>query len=320
MGKMRNRRRIWLYASILAIALMFLASCDFLFSPPDGTGDGSSQTGAATGIEAFRNHEDVIATAINDEVNYFEVNGNKPVFTDTEKTSEYTGTHLSELDALKRVGAAWGSYNATELSTDDREPSLDTEPTGWHQNRYDGQWLMNRCHLIGYQISGLNDEPRNLMSGTRSFNVGDGMVKWENLVANHMKEFDGTEGYGLHHVMYRIKPDFHEDNLLAHGIYMEADCLECDEIDFNVYVMNREPGVTIDYRTGDNWANGEETPVEDEVPIDEATYVINTNSDIFHKLDCSRLPDTLNDNYDLTDETRDNLVAEGYKPCGSCKP
>ena len=172
------------YASILAIALMFLASCDFLFSPPDGTGDGSLQTGAATGIEAFRNHEDVIATAINDEVNYFEVNGNKPVFTDTEKTSEYTGTHLSELDALKRVGAAWGSYNATELPTDDREPSLDTEPTGWHQNRYDGQWLMNRCHLIGYQISGLNDEPRNLMSGTRSFNVGDGMVKWENLVAN----------------------------------------------------------------------------------------------------------------------------------------
>ncbi len=324
MGKRENRRRIWLLATILAIALVFLASCDFLFGPPDGTEDGSGSSSeipanVTTGIEAFKNHEDVIATAMNDEVNYFEVNNNNPTFTDGEKTTEYF-LDLSDLDNLGRVGTVWGSFNADKLPKDEREPNLDTEPTGWHQNRYNGQWLMNRCHLIGYQISGLNDVKENLMSGTRSFNVGDGMVQWENKVKNHLKENDGTEGEELHHMMYRVTPDFHGDNLFAHGVYMEADCIECNEDDFYVYVMNREPGVTIDYRTGENWANGEEIPVEDEVALEDATYILNTRSHLFHNLNCESAPSESSKDYKLTDKTREEVIAEGYEPCSKCNP
>ena len=323
MNNRGNWKRLWIVSIVLSIALMLLASCDFLFGPPEEEDRGSGSeipVDAASGIDAFKNHEPVITTSYSEEVNYFEVNNNKPTFTDEEKTEEYF-LELSDLDNLKRVGVAWGSFNADKLpNPDDERTNLDTEPTGWHQARYNGQWLLNRCHIIGYQISGLNDEPKNLMSGTRSFNVGDGMVQWENKVANHLKENDGAEGYPLHHIMYRVTPDFADNNLFAHGVYMEADCIECNEIDFNVYVMNREPGITIDYRTGENWANGEEPPVKDEITLEEATFILNINSETFHKLNCSRAPKPDSDSYELTDLSREDIIAEGYSPCGICKP
>lgn len=184
------------------------------------------------------------------EALYFQVNGNRPSFSQDEYAMAEEGTFISltELDGLGRTGAACGCFDYDSMPTGERE-ALKTNPSGWVQNRYDivsGGWLYNRSHQLGFQISGLQDEPRNLMTGTRQFNV-DGMLPFENKVAEHMRENID------HDVLYKVTPDFHGSDLLAHGAYMETDCLDCDEIDFAVYVRNIQTGIYIDYSTGDNW-------------------------------------------------------------------
>lgn len=122
------------------------------------------------------------------------------------------------------------------------------KPTGWHTVKYDcvdGKYLYNRCHLIGFQLAGENANEKNLVTGTRYLNV-DGMLPFENMVADYVKETN-------HHVLYRVTPIFEGDNLLASGVLMEAASVEDDEIRFNVYVYNVQPGVNIDYATGDSW-------------------------------------------------------------------
>lgn len=109
----------------------------------------------------------------------------------------------------------------------------------------DGKGLYNRCHLIGFQLAGENANEKNLVTGTRYLNV-DGMLPFENMVADYVKETN-------HHVLYRVTPIFEGDNLLASGVLMEAASVEDDEIRFNVYVYNVQPGVNIDYATGDSW-------------------------------------------------------------------
>jgi len=122
------------------------------------------------------------------------------------------------------------------------------KPTGWHTVKYDcidGKYLYNRCHLIGFQLAGGNANEENLITGTRYLNV-DGMLPFENMVADYVKDTN-------HHVLYRVTPIFEGDNLLASGVLMEAASVEDNEIRFNVYVYNVQPGVNIDYATGDSW-------------------------------------------------------------------
>lgn len=173
------------------------------------------------------------------------------------------------------------------------------------------------------QYSGLNDDERNLMSGTRSFNV-DGMLPWENLIADHMREYDGEAGHELHQVLVRVTPDFEGDNLFAHGVIMEADCIQCDDVDYAYYIINWEPGVTIDYRTGENWANGEDvTPPEEEDPStlpDAVEYVLNTNSGTFHLPSCHHAESMSDANRREITAPRSWMVQQGYNPCGVCNP
>lgn len=251
---------------------------------------------------------------------FIQMHGNVPYFTDENyEYAEEKGNfiELSELDSLGRTGVTWGLFSFYTMPTEDRE-GLDTEPSGWIQNRYEsdiveGGWLYNRAHQLGFQISGLNDVPENLMTGTRVFNV-EGMLPFENMVADHLNEEHD------HEILYRVSPYFEDDNLLASGVLMESDCLDCDDsADLCVFIFNVQPGIIIDYSTGENWLSMD-LPPEDDVTIEEATFILNINSKVFHVLDCSKAPSSDSKNYQLTDMSYDEAVEAGYTPCGICKP
>lgn len=137
------------------------------------------------------------------------------------------------------------------MPTEERESISSVEPTGWINVEYDGGYLYNRCHLIGFQLTGENANEKNLITGTRFMNV-EGMLPFENLVADYIDET-------LNHVLYRVTPDFQGDELVARGVQMEAYSIEDngEGVCFNVYVYNIQPGVGIDYSTGESWVLGE---------------------------------------------------------------
>ena len=200
------------------------------------------------------------------------------------------------------------------MPTEPRGEIGSVKPTGWHTVRYDdlidGMYLYNRCHLIGFQLTGENANRQNLITGTRYMNV-DGMLPFENLVADYVKE---TEN----HVLYRVTPVFEGNNLVASGVQMEAQSVEDkgEGVCFNVYVYNNQPGVTIDYATGDSWAS-------DEAPADtgkESTYILNTSSRKFHKPDCGSVETISPSNKKSYTGTREELINQGYEACGKCKP
>ncbi|MDD7254414.1 DNA/RNA non-specific endonuclease [Bullifex porci] len=242
-------------------------------------------------------------------------NDNVPYFTAADYGKARSGyfMELSPLDELGRVGSNWGCFDYAHMPTEERT-SLSTKPTGWVQKSYEivsGRYLYNRSHIIGFQICGLNDEKRNLMTGTRAFNAGENsMLTFENMTADHMRE------NRTHHVLYRVTPDFEGSNLLAYGVLIESDCLECDDnADYCVYILNQQDGITIDYRTGDNWLTGENEDI-----TGDWTYILNTGTKKFHLLTCSGAPSPSSKNYQLTDKTKSQVIDEGYSPCGICKP
>ncbi len=193
------------------------------------------------------NTSDVISIPSYDNQPYKEVNNNKPTFTDSEK--ELTEKEeYSDLDSLGRVGVAFALVSKSTMPTTKRGSIGMIKPAGWHTVKYDfvdGKYLYNRCHLIAHQLTGQNANPKNLMTCTRSMNV-DGMLPFENKVANYIKETNN-------HVLYRVTPVFDGDNLVANGAYMEAYSIEDKgKLSFNVYVYNVQKGVTIDYKTGES--------------------------------------------------------------------
>lgn len=288
--------------ALTAIALtIVLTGCEFLMNlPMFGNEESSSDPNVKTAL----------VTVLNDNVPYF----TEEDYTYAKKNGPFT--ELSPLDSRGRVGVCWGLFDYEHMPTYVREP-LHTEPTGWQQKKYDtsivpGEWLYARAHLLAFQLSGYQDNPLNLMTGTREFN-NEGMLPFENMAADHLREERD------HSILYRVTPDFGDGNLLAYGVTMESDCLDCDEAEYCVYIANIQPGISIDYATGNNWLSSE-TPPEDDVTIDEATYILNTNSKKFHLKDCSGAPDETSANYKLTDKTREELLAEGYSACGICNP
>lgn len=191
---------------------------------------------------------------------YIVINENVPLFSETDlSTSSYE--YYSELDALGRCGTAYACISTDLMPTEERGSIGSVKPTGWHLIKYDvvdGKYLYNRCHLIGYQLSGENANTKNLITGTRYMNV-DGMLPFENMVADYIKETGN-------HVMYRVTPVFEEDNLLASGVEMEAQSVEDkgEGIQFHVYCYNVQPGVTIDYATGESSYEGRQEITESE--------------------------------------------------------
>lgn len=179
---------------------------------------------------------------------YIEINNNKPYFTEEDYTKE-SFEKYSDLDDLGRCGVAFANISKSIMPKEgeERESISNVKPTGWVQEKYDGEYLYNRCHLIGYQLSGENDNELNLITGTRYFNV-EGMLPFENKVAEYIEENQEN------HVLYRVTPVFEKDNLLAKGVEIEAYSIEDngEGICFNVFIYNVEPGININYSTGES--------------------------------------------------------------------
>ena len=184
---------------------------------------------------------------------YVEIDGNQPGFTEKEKTKK-SFERYSELDSLGRCGVAYANVGKDLMPTKKRGSIGKVKPSGWHTVKYDivdGKYLYNRCHLIGYQLTAENANEKNLITGTRSMNV-DGMLPFENMVADYVKE-TGND------VLYKVTPVFEGKDLLARGVQIEAYSVEDkgDGICFNVFVYNVQPGIRIDYATGESKKDSE---------------------------------------------------------------
>ena len=244
------------------------------------------------------------------------INGGVPFFTAAEIEGT-EGVSYSALDRLGRCGTAVGRLGPETVPTDKRGPIGDVKPTGWHTVRYDGliedRYLYNRCHLIGYQLAGANADERNLITGTRYLNVS-GMLPYENRVSAYIGETGN-------HVLYRVSPVYEGENLLASGVLMEARSLEDGGrgLRFCVYAHNVQPGIVIDYSDGESRAgDGAESAAPGAYA--QPRYVLNTNSQRFHRPDCPSVEEIRPRNRQNFYGSRDEAVALGYTPCGRCKP
>lgn len=251
------------------------------------------------------------------------LNNNKPNFS----KSDYTTTSFekySKLDSLGRCGVCHACIGKDLMPTEERGEIGQIKPTGWHTIRYDDlisdKYLYNRCHLIGYQLTGENANERNLITGTRYLNV-TGMLPYENSVADYIEETGN-------HVLYRVTPDFRGKELVAHGVQIEGYSVEDKGkgICFNVYCYNVQPGIVIDYATGDSHRENEAatTTAKKQTTKNsdgkEYTYILNTNTKKFHYSTCSAVKQMKDKNKKESNKSRDQIIAEGYSPCGICNP
>ncbi len=253
---------------------------------------------------------------------YVAVNNNIPYFTDEEHTTT-SFEKYSYLDSLGRCGVAFANIGVDIMPTEERDSIGSVKPSGWHTVKYenvDGKYLYNRCHLIGYQLSGENANEKNLITGTRYMNV-NGMLPFENMVADYVKETKN-------HVLYRVTPIFEGNNLLATGVLMEALSMEDngDGICFNVFCYNEQPGITINHTNGDSKANETLTssapktvsPTAQNEPSNN--YIANKNTQKFHYTHCSSVKKMKEENKKYLSCTRDQAISQGYSPCGNCNP
>lgn len=245
---------------------------------------------------------------------YTVLNDNVPDFSADDFTSDSFETY-SDLDELGRCGIAYANIGQDLMPTEKRGNIGQVKPSGWHTIKYDnvdGKYLYNRCHLIGYQLTAENANEKNLITGTRYLNT-EGMLPFENMVADYIKETDN-------HVLYRVTPVFDGDNLVASGVQMEAESVEDDGdgIQFNVLCYNIQPGISIDYATGDSWlSDGSESG---NAATETAEYILNINSKKFHKPSCSSVSQMNEANKQVYTGSRDDLIAQGYEACKKCNP
>lgn len=209
---------------------------------------------------------------------YVAINGNTPDFPFDELTDESFETY-SELDTLGRCGTAVANVGKDLMPTEKRGNISSVKPTGWQISKYDfvdGKYLYNRCHLIGFQLTGENANEGNLITGTRYMNV-DGMLPFENMIDDYVDET-------LNHVLYRVTPIYKGDDLIARGVQMEAWSVEDqgEGICFNVFAYNVQPGVEIDYATGNNWLSGKKGAGSQKTEATKGEIRGNRNSHIYH--------------------------------------
>lgn len=246
---------------------------------------------------------------------YVEINNNIPQFSDEDKARS-SFEEYSPLDSLGRCGVAFALIGTETMPTEERGSIGEVRPAGWHTVRYnmvvEGNYLYNRCHLLGYQLSGENANECNLITGTRYLNT-EGMLPFENEIADYV-DLTGN------HVLYRVTPIYDGDNLVASGVQMQAYSVEDNGagVSFNVYCYNVQPSISIDYATGDSALVGE-TTLKTTQSV-EADYVLNTNSKKFHTPTCSSVDDMKESNKQSYHGTRESLLTQGYDPCGRCNP
>ncbi len=265
---------------------------------------------------------------------YAEINGNTPFFTEhpTEVFELY-----SPLDELGRCGTAYANICEELMPTEERGEIGMIRPSGWHTANYSGiledTYLYNRCHLIGFQLAGENDNERNLITGTRYMNV-EGMEPFECKVAGFVKSYHA-------HVLYRVTPVFAGEELVARGVLMEAYAADGPGLSFCVFCYNVQPGIEIEYATGESRSlivptetlPPETAPAETETrhkpetsesvtPVfsEDVTYVFNTKSMKFHYPSCLSVPDIAEYNRYAFTGTREEAIKAGYQPCKRCNP
>lgn len=278
-----------------------------------------------------------------------EINQNVPGFTESDYTTE-AFEQYSPLDGLGRCGIAYACVGEEIMPTEERGAIGMVKPSGWHTVKYDfvdGKYLYNRCHLIAYMLSGENANTENLITGTRYMNT-EGMLPYENQVADYVHDTGN-------HVLYRVTPVYEGDNLVASGVEIEASSVEDKgkSLSFHVYCYNMQPGVTIDYATGDSalaedlaTENVQETAQETSVADgkqssenavaavqeetsaeqdgghakEEQDYVLNKNTKKFHYPWCSSADDIKKKNRKDFTGTREEVISQGYVPCKRCNP
>lgn len=315
---MKRLKQIFLPVFCL-IFLLTASSCGSISETSQGEAVGSSNN--TEQIDTVSQEE---AEALVEELPeysgepYTIVADNEPDFSDSELQTE-AYEEYSELDELGRCGTAKANIGEELMPTEDRESISEIKPSGWINKEYDdvdGGYLYNRCHLIGFQLTAENANEENLITGTRYMNT-EGMLPFENMVADYIKETDN-------HVLYEVTPVFEDDNLVASGVLMEAESVEDDGagISFYVYVYNVQPGIEIDYVTGES-REAEDTQTEagtENGQAAEETYILNTNTMKFHEPDCASVEDMKASNTREYSGSREDVIQMGYDPCGRCRP
>lgn len=299
----------WILSILLSITL--LSGCQsFTHNQTDTTAQ-TSQTSQTSDAP-----EDILSDIPSYTGNpVYIYNDNEPMFTKSEITDDAYESY-SDLDELGRVGTATACLGPETLPTEDREDISSVTPSGWINHSYDivdGGYLYNRCHMIGFQLSGENDNEENLFTGTRYMNV-DGMLPYENQTKEYIDETDN-------HVMYRVTPDFEDNNLVCDGVLMEAYSVEDNGsgLSFCIYVYNVQPDITIDYTTGENYTSNT-TQTSNTSDTKNTTYILNTNSKIIHIPSCNSVAKMAEHNKKEYTGSYEALIKEGYHPCQNCNP
>lgn len=329
---MKNNRfikAIRAFPAGLLVAFLIIASAA-------GTGadlNGQQITNAVVDAEAnpvpkgFSYSEDV--PEWNGKKAYVKVNHNKPYFTSEQLKSTRSYENYGKLDSLGRCSKATANIGTDLMPTETRGAIGSVRPTGWHTVKYagiDGNYLYNRCHLIGYQLTGENANEENLITGTRYLNI-EGMLPFEDEVADYLHSNPDD------HVLYRVTPVFKGKEMLARGVLMEAESIEDKGrgVMFCAFCYNVQPGVTINYKdgssrgpeyTGSTPSTKQKTENGRSRQNDSGkhTYVLNTNTKKFHKPSCSSVRQMADHNKKTVKEKRKTLISEGYSPCKRCNP
>ncbi|WP_455543916.1 DNA/RNA non-specific endonuclease [Intestinibacter sp.] len=242
------------FLMVFMLSLM-LVGCSASDQNSDRNSSNSGSSSSSTSQESSSNQQvgitlDNLPEFQGEDDPFVAINDNQPNFDEKDKNTKSFETYSYMSDG-KRAGVAYANIGKDLMPKDNRESISSVTPTGWVNKKYDivsGGYLYNRCHLIGYQLTGEGKEtPENLITGTRYLNI-DGMLPFENMVADYVKETGN-------HVLYRVTPIYDGNDLVAKGVQMEGYSVE-DEgegIMFNVFVYNVQPGIEIDYATGDSW-------------------------------------------------------------------
>lgn len=254
-------------------------------------------------------------------VPFVEINNNIPTLTIEEYPKE-SFERYSELDLLRRCGVALANVSKDTMPTEERGSIGMIKPSGWHTVKYDivdGKYLYNRCHLIGYQLSGENANEKNLITGTRYMNM-EGMLPFENAIADYINQTNN-------HVLYRVTPIFKSTELLARGVLLEAMSVEDkgQGLMFNVFCYNVQPGIVIDYQNGESKLDATYVPpssVSQYQILAQAkdTYICNINTKKFHWPNCSSVFDIKEANKKIYTGNRESLISNGYTACKRCHP
>lgn len=260
------------------------------------------------------------------------INNNVPKFTKKQLASAKSYQKYGKLDNYGRATSCIACIGKEIMPTTKRGSIGMIKPSGWHLVKYDfvdGKYLYNRCHLIAYELTGVDGKShylaQNLVTGTRYMNI-EGQLPYENMTTEYIKSTGN-------HVLYRSTPIFIGDNLLCSGVHMEAESIEDNGkgIKFNVYCYNVQPKVVIDYATGDSHLFSDKSTASSSNSSNSVSnastsssgkniYVINTNTKKFHKPSCASVKQTLAQNKKTVHETRTQLINEGYSPCKRCNP